>query len=186
MFAVVITDRHAAHNDKSSQTDIWNKMALGILHEPLPADLPHWFIAPQESLTTSLSLPAIPLERAPSSAGARRHSLADSFVKIVYVDRQNSDRRFDNISHDGLMEVLEDLDEHGAKWKEREKGSNGEKMREMKIKVKVDVVKFEHLNAKEQIKAVYDADVSFRNLRRPLSVLTSLFYRSSLVYMGMV
>ncbi|KAJ9116174.1 hypothetical protein QFC20_000854 [Naganishia adeliensis] len=156
---VVITDRHAAHNDKSSQTDIWNKMALGILHEPVPADLPHWFTAPQESLTTSLSLPAIPLERAPSSGGARRHSLADSFVKIVYVDRQNSDRRFDNISHDGLMKVLEDMDEHGAKWKEREKGSGGEKMSEMKIKVKVDVVKFEHLNAKEQIEAVYDADI---------------------------
>lgn len=135
-------------------------MALGILHEPVPADLPHWFTAPQESLTTSLSLPAIPLERAPSSGGARRHSLADSFVKIVYVDRQNSDRRFDNISHDGLMEVLEDLDEHGAKWKEREKGSSGGKMSEINIMVKVDVVKFEHLNAKEQIEAVYDADVS--------------------------
>ncbi|KAJ9110113.1 hypothetical protein QFC19_001784 [Naganishia cerealis] len=156
---VVITDRHAAHNDKSSQTEIWNKMALGILHESLPSGLPHWFIAPQDSLTTSLSLPAVPLERRPSSSGTGYRSLADSFVKIVYVDRQNSDRRFDNVSHEGLMEVLEDLHEHGAKWNEREKADKAGKMKEKKVKVKVDVVKFEHLNAKEQIAAVYDADV---------------------------
>ena len=78
-------------------------------------------------------------------------------MKIVYVDRQNSDRKFDNASHDGLMEVLEDMHEHGAKWKERD--SRGKK-KEIKIKVKVDVVKFEHLRAKEQIQAIYDADVS--------------------------
>jgi hypothetical protein len=176
---VVITDRHAAHNDKSSQTEIWNKMALGILHEPLPAGIPHWFTAPQDSLTTALSLPAIPLERAASSGGKAHRSLAESFVKIVYVDRQNSDRRFDNASHDGLMEVLDDMHEHGAKWKER---NNKGKMKETKVKVKVDVVKFEHLNAKEQIQAVYDADVSCR-MGRNLQVL--IRNRSLSVYMAM-
>lgn len=157
---VIITDRHAAHNNKSSQTEIWNKMPLDMLHEPLPSGHPHWFIAPQDSLFTSLSLPAMPLERRPASSGTGHRSLADSFVKIVYVDRQNSDRRFDNASHDGLMEVLEDMHEHGAKWREREKGSKNGKMKETKTKVKVDVVKFEHLNAKEQVQAIYDADVS--------------------------
>lgn len=132
-------------------------MALGILHEHLPADIPHWFTAPQDSLTTALALPAIPLERTASSGGKTHRSLAEDFVKIVYVDRQNSDRKFDNASHEGLMELLEDMHEHGAKWKERD--SKGKK-KETKIKVKVDVVKFEHLNAKEQIQAIYDADVS--------------------------
>lgn len=135
-------------------------MPLDMLHEPLPSGHPHWFIAPQDSLFTSLSLPAMPLERRPASSGTGHRSLADSFVKIVYVDRQNSDRRFDNASHDGLMEVLEDMHEHGAKWREREKGGKNGQMKETKTKVKVDVVKFEHLNAKEQVQAIYDADVS--------------------------
>lgn len=101
-------------------------MALGIIHEPLPPNLPHWLIAPQDSLTTSLSLPPIPLERASSSAGPRRHSLADSFVKIVYVDRQNSDRRFDNVSHEGLVEVLEDMK---RTWGTMERERKGDEQR---------------------------------------------------------
>jgi hypothetical protein len=142
-------------------------MPLDMLHEPLPAGLPHWFIAPQDSLFTSLSLPPMPLERRPSSSGTGHRSLVDSFIKIVYVDRQNSDRRFDNASHDGLMDVLQDMHEHGAKWREREIGGKNGKMKEKRARVKVDVVKFEHLNAKEQVQAVYDADVSdFEELSR--------------------
>lgn len=138
---VVITDRHAAHNDYWSQVNKWNKMPLIELHRPLPPS-PNFFLGPQMLMTDGLEFPALPAER----RGPGK-SLVDGLVKVVYVDRQGSDRKFDNASHDGLVRVLDKLQ------------TNGVTVGDRAIQIRVDVVKFENMTPREQLQVAYDTDV---------------------------
>jgi hypothetical protein len=145
-FAVIITDRRAAHLDKNAPTEIWNKMALNEILDPLPTNRPNFFLDPQVRLAEALEFPPIPLIR--NSAGRHGKSLAEGVVKVIYVDRQGGDRKLDETSSDNLLEVLRKLAEEGV--------SDGER----KTEVMVEAAKFENVSPVGQLRAAYDADVS--------------------------
>lgn len=138
---VVITDRHAAHSDYWSPVNKWNKMPLVELHRELPPSS-NFFLGPQMRMTDGLGFPALPVER----PGPGK-SLVEGLVKVVYVDRQGSDRKFDNASHDGLVRVLDKLQTSGVTVGGRP------------VEVRVEMVKFENMTPQEQLKVAYDTDV---------------------------
>ena len=84
-------------------------MPLDVLHQPLPPSPINFFLGPQLGLTSGLELPPVPSVRRESGK-----SLVDGEIKIVYVDRQGSDRKFTNESHDGLINVLDKFQSSGV------------------------------------------------------------------------
>lgn len=109
-------------------------MALGAI------SLPHnreFFSPARRALLSSLKI------RAPTNRPVHGRKLDQGDVKIVYIDRQDTDRRLSDEAHKDLMAVLDDLEDDDHRWK-------------------VDFVrgKFGDLDIREQIKAVADADVS--------------------------
>jgi hypothetical protein len=86
---VVITDRQAAHKEKSSMSSKWNKMLLNVLLQPLPPSPINFWLGAQVATTEGLELPSIPSIR-------REHgkSLVIGQIKIVCVSRQGSTRKF--------------------------------------------------------------------------------------------
>lgn len=140
---VVITDRQAAHKEKSSMSSKWNKMPLNVLLQPLPPSPINFWLGAQVAITEELELPSIPsIRREPGK------SLVTGQIKIVYVSRQESTRKFNVSTHDGIVRVLDGLQANGV-------AADGKNVR-----VKVEVARFETMSAKQQIQMAYDADVS--------------------------
>jgi hypothetical protein len=122
-------------------------MAMDVLHLPLPASEPpqNFFARPQQSLAKELGVSGYPARR-PGTAKSftEGKSLKQGEVRIIYVDRQGSDRKLDAVSEAGLLQVLDDL--------ERSSGIDG-------TKVVVERVKFETMDAKSQIETAMRADI---------------------------
>jgi hypothetical protein len=140
---VVITDCQAAHEEKSSMSSKWNKMPLNVLLQPLPPSPINFWLGAQVAITEGLELPSIPSIR-------REHgkSLVIGQIKIVYVSRQGSTRKFDESTHEGIIHVIDVLQANGV-------AADGKNVR-----VQVEVASFETMSGKQQIQMAYDADVS--------------------------
>lgn len=76
---------------------------------------------------------------------AQGKALKQEVIKIVYVNRQGTNRRLTDEDHEYLVEHLKELEM---------------KTRRNRQKVVPQVLKFEDISVEEQIKAVLDADVS--------------------------
>jgi hypothetical protein len=82
----------------------------------------------------------------PTLRKKRNKSFNGKQVKIVYFNRQGSDRRLVKEDHEFLMELLESLEKQS-------RGRFGQK-------VSVEVVNTETMSAEDQVRSVLDADVS--------------------------
>ena len=124
-------------------------MAIDVLALPIPTSYPYnpWLDA-QDRLADGLDLPAVPLTRAVDRHGATK-ALSKDAVKVIYVSRQATNRKLDDLSEKGLVRVLTEFAKRGVVGK---RGDTAE--------VVVEVVEWEFLSAKEQIELAYSADVS--------------------------
>nr|XP_019050433.1 hypothetical protein I302_00865 [Kwoniella bestiolae CBS 10118]OCF29363.1 hypothetical protein I302_00865 [Kwoniella bestiolae CBS 10118] len=127
---VVIVDRYASHRHNPIANE-WNKMALPIFSE-LPAPPPPFFTPYREALLHNLGL-AIPPTRQQYGKSLNK------IPKIVYLDRQDTNRKLTEGDHKGLLDVLKGLE------KER--------------KAVVGVPHLAEMDCRYQVKAVKDADV---------------------------
>lgn len=116
---VAVVDRWASH-EYNVDADVWNKMALPIFQHP---HIPDFFTPPRERLLEHYNI----------------RKTEPSVSKVIYIDRQASDRRMSDQNHEELLQMLVDLDCSG-------------------------VLTFEHLVLEdmepiEQVRAVADASV---------------------------
>ena len=117
---MAVVDRWASH-EYNVDADVWNKMALPIFQHP---HIPDFFTPPRERLLEHYNI----------------RKTEPSVSKVIYIDRQASDRRMSDQNHEELLQMLVDLDSSG-------------------------VLTFEHLVLEdmepiEQVRAVADASVS--------------------------
>ncbi|WVQ64967.1 uncharacterized protein L199_003137 [Kwoniella botswanensis] len=125
---VVIADRWASHRH-NPLSDSLNKMAASIFSRPHP---PFFFTPIREAFLSHLSIPLPPNRLDPQRA-------LKGLPKIVYVDRQNTDRKLSPEGHRELSVVLGEIESIG-------KATVGHK-------------KLGKLGGKEKVEAVHDADI---------------------------
>jgi hypothetical protein len=122
-------------------------MAMEALDLPDPSsDYPFW-LDPQQRFLESLDLAAVPLVREVSHGQPK--ALSPSQVKVVYVSRQETDRKLDERSELGLQTALHKLAGESFRRKDGQA-----------THVLVEIVRFEHMAVREQMEVVHDADVS--------------------------
>ncbi|ODN76491.1 hypothetical protein L202_05157 [Cryptococcus amylolentus CBS 6039] len=127
---VVITDRWASHRH-NPLSEALNKMAASVFALP---HSPFFFTPSRLTLLPHLGINFSPHRLAPSKL-----STGEGVPKIVYVDRQGTDRKLDDESHMGIAVVLAELDALGL--------------------ARVGHKKMERLTHVEQVEAVADADI---------------------------
>lgn len=110
------------------------------------SDYPFW-LDPQQRFLESLDLVAVPLVRKVSHGQPK--ALSSSQVKVVYVSRQETDRKLDEGSELGLQTALHKL--AGESFRRKDGKTTH---------VLVEIVRFEHMAVREQMEVVHDADVS--------------------------
>jgi hypothetical protein len=86
---VVIVDRWASHRH-NEEAEKWNKMALPIFEHPRA---PHFFQPARRTLLDRYSISSVLRER----------------PKVVYIDRQSTDRHLRHEDHEDLVAMLGDL-----------------------------------------------------------------------------
>ncbi|WVQ78812.1 hypothetical protein IAT38_000903 [Cryptococcus sp. DSM 104549] len=128
MQRAVIIDRWASHRHNPLSISL-NKMSASIFALPHP---PFFFNPARSALLRNLSIPEAPTRRDPSRSLRR-------VPKIVYVDRQESERRLSEEAHAALAVVLAEMEARG--------------------KARVGHKKMDVLSHAEQVKAVSDADI---------------------------
>nr|ODN89283.1 hypothetical protein L204_06220 [Cryptococcus depauperatus CBS 7855] len=124
----VIIDRWASHRH-NALSDSLNKMAATVLSLPRP---PFFFIPSRISLLSHLHIPIPPTRPGPVK-------IWNKVPKIVYVDRQGTNRRMTEDSHAGVAVVLGELEASGIAIVEHKK--------------------MERLDRAQQIEAVSTADI---------------------------
>ncbi|WRT65752.1 uncharacterized protein IL334_002700 [Kwoniella shivajii] len=124
----VIADRWASHRH-NPLSDSLNKMAASIFSRPHP---PFFFTPVRLALLSHLEIPLPPNRIDPQRALGR-------LPKIVYVDRQNTDRKLSKQGHQELSVVLGEMEALG--------------------KAVVGHKKMGKLNGREKVESVHDADI---------------------------
>ncbi|WWC96890.1 hypothetical protein V866_003765 [Kwoniella sp. B9012] len=127
---VVIVDRYASHRHNPIANE-WNKMSLPIFEE-LPSPPPPFFAPYRQKLLRNLHLSQPPVR-------AKVGKALDVIPKIVYLDRQETDRKLSDDDHTGLLEVLRNLKKDG--------------------KAEVGVPHLSEMGFRNQVKAVKGADI---------------------------
>ena len=117
-------------------------MALNVFEQPLAPSPVNFFLGPQIRTTTALGFPHLPVIRR-----GHQTSLIDGRIKIVYVDRQGTNRKLSPDAHAGLVAVLERLQSSPYLGEDRT------------AHIEVQIAKFEDMSAETQIQSAYDADI---------------------------
>ncbi|WWC60369.1 uncharacterized protein I303_102940 [Kwoniella dejecticola CBS 10117] len=125
---IVIADRWASHRH-NPLSDNLNKMAASIFSRPHP---PFFFTPIRHALLNHLEIPVPKARRDPQRA-------LDKIPKIVYIDRQDTNRKLSSEGHKELSVVLGEIEALG--------------------KAHVGHKKMGKLDGRSQIEAVHDADI---------------------------
>ena len=97
-------------------------------------------------------------------------SLIDGRIKIVYVDRQGTNRKLSPDAHTGLVAVLQRLQ------------SSPYFVEDRTAQIEVQIAKFEDMSAEIQIQSAYDADIFIGVHGNGLSECRSvLFFQPSIL-----
>ncbi|WRT65744.1 uncharacterized protein IL334_002692 [Kwoniella shivajii] len=126
---VVIVDRYASHRYNPIANE-WNKMALPIF-SLLPSHPPAFFKPYRDNLLSSLNLK-------PESRVQPNKALK-VIPKIIFVERQETNRRLDKVAYEGLLQVLEQF--------------------QSEEKAIIALPHLPELSFKEQVDSVKDADI---------------------------
>jgi protein O-GlcNAc transferase len=118
--AVAIVDRWVTHA-KNPSADQWNKMPMPIL-ETHPSD--DFFVPARQRFLESYGI----------------HPPSRTVPEVLYIDRQNTDRRLENATHDALLELMQEMAKDG--------------------RFEFKHIELEDLTPREQIEVVAYADVS--------------------------
>ncbi|WVQ64977.1 uncharacterized protein L199_003147 [Kwoniella botswanensis] len=127
---VVIVDRYASHRHNPTANE-WNKMSLPIFEE-LPSPPPPFFAHYRQKLLRNLHLSQPPVR-------AKVGKALDVIPKIVYLDRQETNRKLSDGDHTGLLGVLRNLEKDG--------------------KAEVGVPHLSEMGFRNQVKAIKSADI---------------------------
>ncbi len=142
---VILVDRNAAHLDKSSLDVQWNKMAWTAITSPSLPAFPEPF-SPATQMCQSLGHV--------SSRRQRGKSLNERRVKILYANRQMTDRRLSQSAHAGLLDAFGSMVTKGVVGIGKQ----------VKIHVEVVDARFEEMTLKEQFGVACEADVGLSML----------------------